>query len=68
MSDLTAIHILIDADDGAMKRARVVNARLLESVPLVARLVPMFGAPARSRSVSCNGVDLGPVDSALCRE
>jgi hypothetical protein len=35
---------------------------------VVARFVPMFGAPARSRSVSGNGVDLGPVDSALCRE
>jgi hypothetical protein len=34
MSDLTAIDILIDPDKGAMKRAREVNARLLESVPL----------------------------------
>jgi hypothetical protein len=34
MSDLTAIDILIDPDEGAMKRAREVNARLLESVPL----------------------------------
>jgi hypothetical protein len=34
MSDLTAIDILIDPDEEAMKRARVVNARLLESVPL----------------------------------
>ena len=34
MSELTAIDILIDPDEGAMKRAREVNARLLESVPL----------------------------------
>jgi hypothetical protein len=34
MSDLTAIDILIDPDDAALKRAREVNARLLESVPL----------------------------------
>jgi hypothetical protein len=34
MSDLTAIDILIDPDEAAMKRAREVNARLLESVPL----------------------------------
>jgi hypothetical protein len=34
VSDLTAIDILIDPDEGAMKRAREVNARLLESVPL----------------------------------
>jgi hypothetical protein len=34
MSDLTAIDILIDPDEEAMKRAREVNARLLESVPL----------------------------------
>jgi hypothetical protein len=34
MSDLTAIDILIDPDEAAMKRARKVNARLLESVPL----------------------------------
>jgi hypothetical protein len=33
MSELTAIDILIDPHEGAMKRARVVNARLLESVP-----------------------------------
>jgi hypothetical protein len=59
MSDLTAIDILIDPDDGAMKRARVVNARLLESVPLAARLVPMFGAPARSRSVRAMAWILG---------
>jgi hypothetical protein len=34
MSDLTAIDILIDPDEAAMNRAREVNARLLESVPL----------------------------------
>ena len=34
MSELSAIDILIDPDEGAMKRAREVNARLLESVPL----------------------------------
>jgi hypothetical protein len=34
MSDLTAIDILIDPDEAAMKRAREVNGRLLESVPL----------------------------------
>jgi hypothetical protein len=34
MSELTAIDILIDPDEAAMKRARDVNARLLESVPL----------------------------------
>ena len=34
MSDLTAIDILIDPDEAAMKRAREVNKRLLESVPL----------------------------------
>jgi hypothetical protein len=34
MSELTAIDILIDPDEGAMKRAREVNAHLLESVPL----------------------------------
>jgi hypothetical protein len=34
MSDLTAIDILIDPDEAAMVRAREVNARLLESVPL----------------------------------
>jgi hypothetical protein len=34
VSDLTAIDILIDPDEAAMKRAREVNARLLESVPL----------------------------------
>jgi hypothetical protein len=34
MSDLTAIDILIDPDEAAMKRAREVNERLLESVPL----------------------------------
>jgi hypothetical protein len=34
MSELTAIDILIDPDEDAMKRAREVNARLLESVPL----------------------------------
>jgi hypothetical protein len=34
MSDLTAIDILIDPDEAAMKCAREVNARLLESVPL----------------------------------
>jgi hypothetical protein len=34
MSELTAIDILIDPDDAAMQRAREVNGRLLESVPL----------------------------------
>jgi hypothetical protein len=34
MSELTAIDILIDPDEDAMKRARKVNVRLLESVPL----------------------------------
>jgi hypothetical protein len=34
MSGLTAIDILIDPDAEAMKRARDVNSRLLESVPL----------------------------------
>jgi hypothetical protein len=34
MSDLTAIDILIDPDEDTMKRAREVNARLLESAPL----------------------------------
>jgi hypothetical protein len=34
MSELTAIDILIDPDDAAMVRAREVNGRLLESVPL----------------------------------
>jgi hypothetical protein len=34
MSELTAIDILIDPDEAAMVRAREVNARLLESVPL----------------------------------
>jgi hypothetical protein len=34
MSDLTAIDILIDPDEAAMQRAREVNGRLLESVPL----------------------------------
>ena len=34
MCDLTAIDVLIDPDEAAMKRAREVNARLLESVPL----------------------------------
>jgi hypothetical protein len=34
MSDLTAIDILIDPDETAMVRAREVNGRLLESVPL----------------------------------
>jgi hypothetical protein len=34
MSDLTAIDILIDPDEAAMVRAREVNGRLLESVPL----------------------------------
>ena len=34
MSDLTAIDILIDPDEAAMKRAREVNGQLLESVPL----------------------------------
>jgi hypothetical protein len=34
MSELTAIDVLIDPDEVAMKRAREVNARLLESVPL----------------------------------
>ena len=34
MSELTAIDVLIDPDEAAMKRAREVNVRLLESVPL----------------------------------
>jgi hypothetical protein len=34
VSELTAIDVLIDPDEDAMKRARLVNARLLESVPL----------------------------------
>jgi hypothetical protein len=34
MSELTAIDILIDPDEAAMRRAHEVNARLLESVPL----------------------------------
>jgi hypothetical protein len=34
MSELTAIDILIDPDEAAMVRAREVNGRLLESVPL----------------------------------
>jgi hypothetical protein len=34
MSELTAIDILIDPDEAAMQRAREVNGRLLESVPL----------------------------------
>jgi hypothetical protein len=34
MSELTAIDILIDPDEAAMVRAREVNTRLLESVPL----------------------------------
>jgi hypothetical protein len=34
VSDLTAIDVLIDPDEGAMERAREVNARLLDSVPL----------------------------------
>jgi hypothetical protein len=34
VSDLTAIDILIDPDEEAIRRARVVNGRLLESVPL----------------------------------
>jgi hypothetical protein len=34
MSELTAIDILIDPDEAAMQRARDVNGRLLESVPL----------------------------------
>jgi hypothetical protein len=34
MSERTAIDILIDPDEGAMERARKVNARLLKSVPL----------------------------------
>jgi hypothetical protein len=33
MSDLTAIDILIDPDEHTVKRAREVNARMLESVP-----------------------------------
>jgi hypothetical protein len=33
VSDLTAIDVLIDPDEHAMKRAREVNARMLESVP-----------------------------------
>jgi hypothetical protein len=34
VSELTAIDILIDPDEAAIDRAREVNARLLESVPL----------------------------------
>jgi hypothetical protein len=34
VSDLTAIDILIDPDEATIERARQVNARLLESVPL----------------------------------
>jgi len=34
VSELTAIDILIDPDEVAMRRAREVNGRLLESVPL----------------------------------
>jgi hypothetical protein len=34
MSQLTAIDVLIDPDEDAMQRARLVNGRLLESVPL----------------------------------
>lgn len=33
MSDLTAIDILINPDDAMIKRARQVNARMLESMP-----------------------------------
>ena len=33
MTDLTAIDILVDPDDEAIKRAGVVNARLLQSIP-----------------------------------
>jgi hypothetical protein len=33
MSELTAIDVLIDPDENAIKRAREVNARLLESMP-----------------------------------
>ena len=33
MSDLTAIDILINPDDATIKRAREVNARMLESMP-----------------------------------
>jgi hypothetical protein len=33
MSNLTATDVLIDPDEGAMERARRVNARLLESIP-----------------------------------
>jgi hypothetical protein len=33
MTDLTAIDVLIDPDEHAIERARVVNARLLESMP-----------------------------------
>jgi hypothetical protein len=34
MSELTAIDVLIDPDEAAMRRAHEVNGRLLESVPL----------------------------------
>jgi hypothetical protein len=34
VSELTAIDILIDPDEAAMQRAREVNGRLIESVPL----------------------------------
>ncbi len=33
MTDLTAIDILIDPDEQAIERARVINARLLKSLP-----------------------------------
>jgi hypothetical protein len=34
MTDLTAIDILVDPDDEAISRASVVNARLLQSIPV----------------------------------
>ena len=33
MTDLTAIDVLIDPDEQAIERARVINARLLKSLP-----------------------------------
>jgi hypothetical protein len=34
MSDLTAIDVLVDPDEATMERARAVNARMLQSLPL----------------------------------
>ncbi len=33
MTDLTAIDVSIDPDEQAIERARVINARLVESLP-----------------------------------